>query len=148
MQQVANQCAIALRQSRLYQAAQAQVKELEKVNRNQLERVLAELLNNGCKYTQANGEIHFKAQVIVLAASTAKTVVQFTVSNEAEILETELSHIFEKFYRVPNADPCRQGGTGLGLALVQKLVSHVGGTIAVTSTQGWTTFSVQLPYSS
>lgn len=115
------------------------------VNRNQLERVLAELLNNACKYTQADGEIHFKAQVVVLAASKAKSVVQFTVSNAAEILEAELPHIFEKFYRIPNADPWAQGGTGLGLALVQKLVNHLSGTISVTSTGGWTTFSVQLP---
>ncbi|MBD2071585.1 GAF domain-containing protein [Leptolyngbya sp. FACHB-671] len=117
-----------------------------RVSRTHLERVLAELLNNACKYTQANGTIHFKAQA-VLAASTAGSVVQFTISNTAEIVETELSHIFEKFYRIPNADPWGQGGTGLGLALVQKLVTHLGGTIAVTSTQGWTTFSVQLPCS-
>ncbi|MBD1997280.1 GAF domain-containing protein [Leptolyngbya sp. FACHB-541] len=117
-----------------------------RVSRTHLERVLAELLNNACKYTQANGTIHFKAQA-VLAASTAGSVVEFTISNTAEIVETELSHIFEKFYRIPNADPWGQGGTGLGLALVQKLVTHLGGTIAVTSTQGWTTFSVQLPCS-
>ncbi|MBD1870940.1 GAF domain-containing protein [Cyanobacteria bacterium FACHB-471] len=117
-----------------------------RVSRTHLERILAELLNNACKYTQANGTIHFKAQA-VLAASTAGSVVQFTISNTAEIVETELSHIFEKFYRIPNADPWGQGGTGLGLALVQKLVTHLGGAIAVTSTQGWTTFSVQLPCS-
>lgn len=115
-------------------------------NRNQLERVLAELLNNACKYTHAHGSIHFKAQVVVLAASTAGSVVQFTVSNQAKIPEAELSHIFEKFYRVPNADPWQQGGTGLGLALVQKLVEHLGGTIVVTSHRGWTTFTVQLSY--
>jgi signal transduction histidine kinase/DNA-binding NarL/FixJ family response regulator len=117
-----------------------------RISRTHLERVLAELLNNACKYTQANGTIYFKAQVVPVA-STAGSVVQFTISNTAEIVETELSHIFEKFYRIPNADPWGQGGTGLGLALVQKLVTHLGGTIAVTSTQGWTTFSVQLPYS-
>lgn len=116
------------------------------VNRNQLERVFAELLNNACKYTKANGAICFKAQVIGLAASTEGAAVQFTVSNEAEILAAELSHIFEKFYRIPNADPWQKGGTGLGLALVQKLLDHLGGTITVTSTQGWTTFTVQLPY--
>jgi signal transduction histidine kinase/DNA-binding NarL/FixJ family response regulator len=115
------------------------------VNRNQLERVLAELLNNACKYTNANGTIHFKAQAVAHGASEARAVVHFTVSNEAEIPEVELSQIFEKFYRIPNADPWQQGGTGLGLALVQKLVDHLGGALAVTSTQGWTTFTVQLP---
>lgn len=115
------------------------------MNRNQLERVLAELLDNACKYTSANGAIHFKAQTVVLPAASAGSAVQFVVSNEAEILEAELAHIFEKFYRIPNADPWQQGGTGLGLALVQKLVKRLGGEISVISTQGWTTFTVQLP---
>ncbi len=55
-----------------------------------------------------------------------------------------MPHIFEKFYRVPNADPWKQGGTGLGLALVQKLVEQLGGEIQVASGDGWTTFTVYL----
>ncbi len=68
-----------------------------------------------------------------------------TISNSAEIPAAELPRIFEKFYRVPKADPWKQGGTGLGLALVQKLVSRLQGTIEVESSRGWTTFTVELP---
>ncbi len=51
----------------------------------------------------------------------------------------------QKFYRVPKADRWKRGGTGLGLALVQKLIEHLQGTIQVESSEGWTTFTVQLP---
>ena len=69
----------------------------------------------------------------------------FTISNSTEIPITELPHIFEKFYRVPNANPWQQSGTGLGLALVQKLVEQMQGTINVESSRGWTIFSFELP---
>jgi signal transduction histidine kinase len=57
----------------------------------------------------------------------------------------ELPRIFEKFYRIPNHDPWKQGGTGLGLALVKKMVEQLGGTISVLSHSGATTFAVELP---
>lgn len=107
-----------------------------------LKRVLAELLNNACKYTSIGGEILFDARA--QDDGTASTI--FTVSNSAEIPVTELSHIFEKFYRVPNRNPWQQSGTGLGLALVQKIVKRLQGTIQVESCGGWTTFTLQLPH--
>jgi Signal transduction histidine kinase len=53
--------------------------------------------------------------------------------------------IFEKFYRVPGIDRWKQGGTGLGLALVQKMTQHLGGKIYVASTANQTCFTVELP---
>jgi signal transduction histidine kinase len=113
-----------------------------------LERILAELLNNACKYTPAGGEIALS--ITYDCHSPARTIdptpiITFTMKNSAEIPAHELPHIFKKFYRVPKADPWKQGGTGLGLALVQKLVEQLQGTIQVESSKGWTTFTVQLP---
>lgn len=102
-----------------------------------LERILTELLHNACKYTPAQGRILFRADFHEASSTT-----QFTVQNHAEIPPEELPRIFEKFYRIPNADPWKQGGTGLGLALVKKLVEHIGGAIAVESYNGLTTFIV------
>ncbi|MEB3178171.1 MAG: PAS domain S-box protein [Nostocaceae cyanobacterium] len=104
-----------------------------------LARMAAELLNNACKYTASGGDI-------ICQVETTDNFVTFAVSNQAEIPPQALSRIFDKFYRVPGADPWKQGGTGLGLALVKKLVQQLGGTIEVESTNGWTTFTVQLPY--
>ncbi|HEY9659868.1 MAG TPA: HAMP domain-containing sensor histidine kinase, partial [Allocoleopsis sp.] len=104
-----------------------------------LERILAELFNNACKYTPQNGQI----TVTIQAQSDS---MQIRISNTSgEISADDLTYIFDKFYRIPNADPWKQGGTGLGLALVQKLIEHLGGTIAVESLSGQILFTVTLP---
>jgi len=107
-----------------------------------LERILTELLKNGCKHTSAGSKLILRVRQI---RDREPPVTTFAISNQGEIPAGELSRIFEKFYRVPNADPWKQGGTGLGLALVQKLVEQLGGTIQAESSGGWTTFTVQLP---
>ncbi|NJN58796.1 MAG: GAF domain-containing protein [Leptolyngbyaceae cyanobacterium SL_5_9] len=110
-----------------------------------LRRIIAELLNNACKYTVPSGEIYLKVhQEPNFGLNLAPTTI-FFLRNQAAIPSSELPHIFEKFYRVPNADPWKQGGTGLGLALVQKLVEQCGGTIKAESIGGWTSFTVRLP---
>ncbi|HEY9780290.1 MAG TPA: ATP-binding protein [Leptolyngbyaceae cyanobacterium] len=109
-------------------------------DRPNLERILAELLNNACKYTQAGGEI-----VLSICYKSTEAVTVFTISNSTEIPTDFLPRIFDKFYRVPNTDRWKQSGTGLGLALVQKLVECLRGTISVESKSGWTTFTVVLP---
>nr|WP_290221241.1 CHASE2 domain-containing protein [Trichocoleus desertorum] len=104
-----------------------------------LERVVAELLNNACKYTPPGGEISAIARF-------ESPYIELSVSNSgSEIPEVELPRIFEKFYRIPRNDRWKQGGTGLGLALVKKLVEHVGGKIRVTSSTEQTTFTISLP---
>lgn len=104
-----------------------------------LDRILAELFNNACKYTPQDGRI-------TVTIKAQPDSMQFQISNTSgEISANELTHIFDKFYRIPNADPWKQGGTGLGLALVQKLIKHLGGTIAVKSTARQLHFTVKLP---
>jgi signal transduction histidine kinase/CBS domain-containing protein len=119
-------------------------------NNNSLGRILAELLNNACKYTQDGGEIMFLVEKkdkksSKKSLSETPSYIKFIVSNPSEIPESELPKIFNKFYRVPNADPWKQGGTGLGLALVQKLVEQLNGNMIASSSNGWTTFTVELP---
>ncbi|MDI9637169.1 hybrid sensor histidine kinase/response regulator [Geitlerinema splendidum] len=111
-----------------------------------LERILAELLNNACKYTPQQGEIQLNVCYLPPSPTTAETeAALFRVSNSAEIPSAALPHIFDKFYRVAGADCSKQGGSGLGLSLVQKLVEQLHGSIVVSSESGWTTFSVYLP---
>jgi PAS domain S-box-containing protein len=108
---------------------------------NSLERVLAELLNNACKYTPPGENIH-----VQVAVSETTSQVQFVLTNTGVVIpEEEQQRIFDKFYRVPSADPWKQGGTGLGLALVQKLVMHLEGDITVESHDARTRFTITLP---
>jgi signal transduction histidine kinase len=119
-------------------------------DRTSLGRALAELLNNACKYTPPGNKICLSVRYDgnpPSQPSDAPKLMRFTISNQAEIPAAELPRIFEKFYRVPNADPWKRGGTGLGLALVKKLIQQMEGTIDVQSTGGWTTFTIQIPTS-
>ncbi len=104
-----------------------------------LGRILTELLNNACKYTPPGGQI-------TLSARAQGSRMQIRVSNTGiEIPPEELPRIFDKFYRVSGGDPWHQGGTGLGLSLVQKLARHLQGSIEVESSFGQTNFTVELP---
>jgi len=107
-----------------------------------LDRIWAELLNNACKYTPPGGDISLSVE-----RSDANTLKFALVNTGVEIPQGELPRIFDKFYRVPSADPWKQGGTGLGLALVQKLVHHIDGVIKVTSGDNRTCFTIEMPLS-
>jgi PAS domain S-box-containing protein len=108
-------------------------------DQSSLERILIELLNNACKYTPQQEQIY-------LTVRDKPGLVQIAVTNTGvEIPDSELARIFEKFYRIPSTDPWKQGGTGLGLALIKKLVAHLGGILEVDSKNNATCFSVTLP---
>lgn len=108
-----------------------------------LRRILVELLNNACKYTRSGGEICFKVRE---GLKEQTSILCFTITNQSEIPAKNLPYIFDKFYRVPGSDRWQKGGTGLGLALVKRLVEQLHGSIMVRSETGWTTFVVELPF--
>jgi PAS domain S-box-containing protein len=110
-----------------------------------LERILMELLNNACKYTPPGQAIMVRAGRGPRSSAVWPTIELSVCNGGVEIPMKELPRIFEKFYRIPNHDPWKQGGTGLGLALVKKMVEQLGGTISVLSHSGTTTFAVELP---
>ncbi|MEM7725646.1 MAG: GAF domain-containing protein [Cyanobacteria bacterium P01_A01_bin.45] len=102
-----------------------------------LKRTINELLNNACKYTPAQ-------ETISVTAKEKKERVILSVSNSGvEIPLEEQESIFEKFYRIPSHDPWKYGGTGIGLALVKKLVKILGATIKLDSQADKTTFTIE-----
>lgn len=104
-----------------------------------LERILSELLQNACKYTPAG-------ESITVTASPVGDRLELCVCNSGvEIPRPECDRVFDKFYRVPNNDPWKHGGTGLGLALVKKLTERLSGTIRVISVNQHTTFMLTFP---
>ncbi len=103
-----------------------------------LERILTELLHNACKYTPAG-------ETITISAQSNSADLEIRVSNTGVgIPSAECDRIFDKFYRIPNNDPWKHGGTGLGLALVKKLTERLGGNIYLESDDRQTTFILKL----
>jgi signal transduction histidine kinase len=105
-----------------------------KADRRALRSILDNLLSNALRYTPPEGEI-------LLAAEEMKDFVQFTVRDTGRGIEAErLSSIFDRF------NAFSEHGSGLGLALVRRLVESLGGQIAVESRLGnGTTFKFTIP---
>jgi PAS domain S-box-containing protein len=108
-------------------------------NPDALNRVLAELLHNACKYTPP------QERIVLIVEIEAETLRLQITNFGTEIPAEELPRIFDKFYRVASGDRWKQGGTGLGLALVKKLVEQLHGNIEVASGHNSTTFLVSIP---
>lgn len=102
-----------------------------------LERVINELITNACKYTPAEETITITAE-----EKDNKIYLSFTNSG-IEIPLEEQQYIFEKFYRIPSHDPWKHGGTGIGLALVKKLVKVLNAKITLDSQADTTTFTIE-----
>jgi NtrC-family two-component system sensor histidine kinase KinB len=103
-------------------------------DRRAVRTILDNLIGNALRYTPEDGEI-------LLAAEEMKEFVQFTVRDTGRGIEAErLANIFDRF------NPFSERGTGMGLALVRRLVESLGGQIAVESRLGHgTTFRFTLP---
>lgn len=105
-----------------------------RADRRALRSILDNLLSNAIRFTPEDGEI-------LLAAEEIKNFVQFSVRDTGRGIEAErLSSIFDRF------NPFSERGTGLGLALVRRLVESLGGQIAVESRLGHgSTFRFTIP---
>jgi signal transduction histidine kinase len=107
-------------------------------DRDRLEQVLTNLLENGAKYATVD---HLRIDV----NAEEPDVVAIAVSDEGPgIPEDELERIFSKFARRDVAQP---SGTGLGLWISRNLaVAHHGSLRASRNHRGGTTFTLRLPF--
>ncbi len=96
-------------------------------DRERLRQILANLVDNGYRYTPDGG------QVLVRALLQADEVQIDVVDNGIGIPPAEQERIFERFYRGENPLVMGSAGTGLGLPIVRHLVEMHGGRIWVTS---------------
>ncbi len=106
-----------------------------------LAQILANLLNNAAKYTKQRGQIS-------LTATQEGDEVIFRVRDSGMGIPKEsLSSIFDLFTQVDHTLDRSQGGLGVGLTLVKRLVEMQGGTVSAFSAgkdQG-SEFTVRLP---
>ncbi|MGD1849646.1 MAG: sensor histidine kinase [Cyanophyceae cyanobacterium] len=118
-------------------------------DRDQLARLLTNLISNGVQDTGAGGQVTVQLRRLLEGGSMEIQVRDTGVG----IPEGALGKLFDRFYRVDPARSRRQfaeggivGGSGLGLANAQTIVENPRGTIAIASQldQG-TTVTVTLP---
>lgn len=114
------------------------------VDAKKIEKILWNLLSNALKFTNVGGTISLSAEELRIDGS--KNLKLAVSDNGIGISEKEKSKIFERFYKVQNAKSMNQGGTGIGLSIVEELVEMHHGKIKVESAvSSGTTFTVILP---
>lgn len=105
-----------------------------------LRQMLMNLIDNAIKYTSDGG-------YIVISTAIEGDTVRIIISDSGiGIPDEERGHIFERFYRVSKIRGRDTVGTGLGLTIVQDIVSELKGAIAVDSEPGvGSSFTVSFP---
>ena len=107
-----------------------------------LDRIFVNLVGNAIKYTPSGGSV-------TVSLRRVENETQVSVGDTGiGIPEEALPHLFEEFYRAPNAKALDEVGTGLGLAIVKDLMDRYGGRVEVESTVGeGSTFTATFPVS-
>ena len=109
-------------------------------DRQSMETVITNLLNNAVKYNREGGRVSVSAQ-------NRGEFIEVKVSDSGVgISKEDLPRIFDKFYRIRSEYTRKVIGSGIGLPLVKAIVEAHFGTITVESETGkGTTFTVLLP---
>ena len=139
-------------------AAQAAAKNLELIvnvdpgvpdrvlgDPQRLRQVLTNLVGNAVKFTP-NGEIVI--EVFPLALQNGRALLSFEVRDTGIGMAPEtISQLFEPFVQADDSSTRNYGGMGLGLAIVRRLVTLMGGRIEVSSRLGGgSTFTFSVPF--
>lgn len=113
-----------------------------RAERTQLNRIFVNLISNALKYSPS------EASITVKTTRTKKGQPQCSIHNTGSFIPpNEQDLIFQKYHRGSSAGS--RSGTGLGLFIVRSIVSELGGTIRVESSEAeGTTFIVEFPEAS
>ena len=108
-----------------------------------LEQIILNLVTNAIKYTPEGGHIDVTLEPCDAEGQTRVRVRDDGIGIDPAIIE----HIFEMFQQAPRSIARSQGGLGIGLTLVRKLVMMHGGTVSASSpgVGAGTEFVVTLP---
>ena len=93
-----------------------ETKIVRMLDENSLARVFSNLLNNALKYSNGDLKIALREPCVI------------TFTNTAELTQTQVEKLFDRFYTVETAS----GSTGLGLSIARTLVEQMGGSISAS----------------
>ncbi|BED92887.1 MAG: HAMP domain-containing histidine kinase [Candidatus Paraimprobicoccus trichonymphae] len=104
-----------------------------------IKRVFDNLISNAIKYNKENGKINIKT------FKTKKSVSIEIKDTGIGISESDIKHVFDKFYRAKTVKNSNTSGTGMGLYITNKIVKSHNGTIKLTSKlDKYTKFKINL----
>jgi signal transduction histidine kinase len=106
---------------------------------DQLAQVVGNLLQNATRDTPPGGMVGLRAE------RRLDDVLVSVTNTGAGIPPDDLSHVFERFYRVEKSRDRARGGAGIGLAIVRQLVEAAGGAVGAESRDGLTRFWFSVP---
>ncbi|GAB3320019.1 hypothetical protein GCM10027299_13320 [Larkinella ripae] len=113
-------------------------------DQDKLEKILYNLLSNALKFTPAGGAVW-----VSLAGddSRPESGIQLSIQDTGVgIPAAKQPYVFDRFYQADVSDTREQEGTGIGLALTKELVDLHGGSLHLSSREGFGTLVVvQLP---
>ncbi len=89
-------------------------KVIRNLNREALNRILENLLNNACRYAEGDLKLRLTEQG------------EISMSNRSSMTKVEASRLFDRFYTVQTA----RGSSGLGLSIARTLTERMGGSIS------------------
>jgi two-component system OmpR family sensor kinase len=113
-------------------------------DRDQLLRVLLNLLNNSAVHTAPAGPIRIAS--IPGSTATGPAVAIQVIDSGPGLSPDEAAQVFERFWRADKARSRAKGGSGLGLAIVAQIIEAHGGTVQFDSAvEAGTTVTVTLP---
>lgn len=109
-------------------------------DRSRLTQVLTNLTSNALKFTPEGGS------VVIRTANVDGEVVVDVCATGIGIAESDLPHVFGRFFRTAAAEESAIPGTGLGLAISRAIVeAHEGELDIAETSSGGTTFRMRLP---
>ncbi|GIW49236.1 MAG: hypothetical protein KatS3mg079_712 [Caloramator sp.] len=108
-----------------------------KGDRDRIDQVLTNLIDNAIKFVPDNGLIEIKTEI------KERKVIVHIYNNGPAIPKEEIKYIWDRFHKVDKARS-KGGGTGLGLSIVRQIINQHGETIWVESGDFGTRFSFTL----
>ncbi|WP_349679139.1 response regulator [Bifidobacterium sp. UBA4282] len=107
-----------------------------------LARVFNNLMKNAIAYSE-------RGSVITIKGTADEATARIAISDHGRTIPArKLDMLFDKFYRLDSSRSSADGGAGLGLSIARQITEAHGGSIAASSADGVTTFTVTLPVTS
>lgn len=141
LERVVRMLGVVAREKNVTLTCECSDEAIVRATEDDIHQVLYNLMENGIKYSAADGFVH------VRAVAEGDEVIITVEDNGIGIPVEDRAHIFERFYRVDKMRSRAVGGTGLGLSIARDTVAYRGGTITVDGRgdNAGTVFTVRLP---